>query len=136
MLHFCETKPYLKRCTVCFGYRRNTVAHRNDTASFSCIPSNFSCTFCLWTQPCASTNSLIFSALAVQITIPKQKEIPGQFYPSSNGLNISPTQLFLSSAERTVICLKLFWHKVFVYLRENVPEDRVKSQKCGTCLKN
>ena len=26
-------------------------------------------------------NSLIFSALAVQITIPKYKEIPGQFYP-------------------------------------------------------
>ena len=30
---------------------------------------------------CTSTNSLIFSALAVQITIPKYKEIPGQFYP-------------------------------------------------------
>ncbi len=61
--------------------RRNTVAQWNDTASFSCNPSNFSWTFCLWTKLCASTNSLIFSALAVQITIPKYKELPGQFYP-------------------------------------------------------
>ena len=29
-----------------------------------------------------------FSALAVQITIPKYTEIPGHFYPSSNRLNI------------------------------------------------
>ena len=29
--------------------RRNSVAQWNDTASFSCIPSNFSWTFCLWT---------------------------------------------------------------------------------------
>ena len=60
---------------------RNTVAQLNDTASFSCIPSNFSWTFCLWTWLCASRNSVIFSALAVQITIPKNKEIPNQFYP-------------------------------------------------------
>ena len=54
----CETKPYLKRCTMCFGYsQRNTVAQWNDTASFSCIPSNFSWTFCLWTWLCASRNS-------------------------------------------------------------------------------
>ena len=26
--------------------------------------------------------------------------------------------------------------KQFVCLRKNVPKDRVKSQKCGTCLKN
>ena len=30
---------------------------------------------------CVSRNSLIFSALAVQITIPKYKEIHDQFYP-------------------------------------------------------
>ena len=27
-------------------------------------------------------------------------------------------------------------HKVGQMLRENVPNDRVKSRKCGTCLKN
>ena len=35
----------------------------------------------VWTWLCASRNSVIFSALAVQITIPKNKEIPNQFYP-------------------------------------------------------
>ena len=30
---------------------------------------------------CASTNSLIFSDFALQITIPKYKEIAGHFYP-------------------------------------------------------
>ena len=61
--------------------RRNTVAQWNDTASFSCILQTSAGLFCLWTYLCTSTNSLIFSALAVQITIPKYKEIAGQFYP-------------------------------------------------------
>ena len=37
-----------------------------------------------------------FSALAVQITIPKYTEIPGQFYPSSNRLNISTKHTCIS----------------------------------------
>ena len=41
----------------------------------------------------------VFSVLAVQITIPKYKEIPGQFTSSSNGLNIS--------TKHTVMCFNL-----------------------------
>ena len=56
----------------------------NDIASFSAssvLIKFTSWAFCLWTEPCAPGNSLIFSALAVQITISKYKEIPGHFYP-------------------------------------------------------
>ena len=54
----------------------------NDIASFaaaSVLIKFTSWAFCRWTEPSAPGNSLIFSALAVQIT--KYKEIPGHFYP-------------------------------------------------------
>ena len=79
MPHSCETKPYLKRCTMCFGYSGEIQWPSEMTQPLSAVSPQTSAVSGLSFVLLGIFS--FFSALLVQITIPKYKEIPSQFYP-------------------------------------------------------
>ena len=98
MLQSCETKPYLKRCTVCFGYRGEIQWPSEMTQPLSAASPQTSAGLFVSGLSFVLLRILsFFSALAVQITIPKYKEIPGQFYPLLQwAKHINKTYMYLN----------------------------------------
>ena len=97
MLHSCETKPYLKRCTMCFGYRGEIQQPSEMTQPLSAASPQ--------TSAGRFVSGLSFVLLGILSCFqPQQCRSPFQnirkflasFTPSSNGLNLSTKHTCIS----------------------------------------